>query len=75
MARPTNSKNDSRQTFRLLAGQYRACHKSAIAMVGELSQEQFRWRPTRGPQSIGWNLWHVVRWDDYIADFLLQQTH
>jgi hypothetical protein len=74
MARPANSKTDSRQTFGLLARQYHACHKAVLAMVDELSQDQFRWRPTRGPQSIGWNLWHIARWDDYLAEVLLQQT-
>lgn len=74
MARSASSKTDPRQTFRLLARQYRGCHKAALAMVAELSQEQFRWHPTRGPQSIGWNLWHIARWDDYIAEVLLQQT-
>jgi hypothetical protein len=43
-------------------------------MVDELSQDQFRWRPAPGPQSIGWNLWHIARWDDYLAEVLLQQT-
>jgi DinB superfamily len=74
MARPTRSAATSSQTFGLLARQYKACHAAALAMVGELSQEQFRWRPERGPQSIGWNLWHIARWDDYIAEVLLQQT-
>jgi DinB family protein len=61
-------------TFELLARQYHACHRAALGMVGELSQEQFRWRPTHGPQSIGWNLWHIARWNDYLAEVLLQQT-
>jgi len=74
MARPASSKTDSRQTFGLLAKQYHSCHKAALAMVDELSQDQFRWRPSRGPQSIGWNLWHIARWDDYLAEVLLQQT-
>ena len=74
MAPPARSAATSRQTFGLLARQYSACHKAALAMVGELSQEQFRWRPTQGPQSIGWNLWHIARWDDYIAEVLLQHT-
>ena len=74
MARSASSQSDPRQTFRLLARQYHVCHEAALAMVAELSQEQFEWRPTRGPQSIGWNLWHIARWDDYIAEVLLQQT-
>ena len=43
-------------------------------MVDELSQEQFRWRPAQGPQSTGWNLWHIARWDDYLAEVLVQHT-
>ena len=74
MAPRARSEAKSRQTFGLLARQYRACHKAALAMVGELSQEQFRWRPTQGPQSIGWNLWHIARWDDYLAEVLLHHT-
>jgi uncharacterized damage-inducible protein DinB len=68
------SPESERQTFRLLARQYHGCHKATLAMVSELSEEQFRWRPTRGPQSIGWHLWHIARWDDYIAEVLLQET-
>jgi uncharacterized damage-inducible protein DinB len=64
----------ARQTFSLFARHYRACHKSAIEMVGELSEEQFYWRPSPGPQSIGWNLWHIARWDDYFAEVVVAGT-
>jgi DinB superfamily len=74
MARPASSKPDSRQTFRLLATQYKRCHKAALAMVEELTEDHFRWRASRGPQSIGWNLWHIARWDDYLAEALVQHT-
>jgi hypothetical protein len=43
-------------------------------MVEELTEYQFRWRAPLGPQSIGWNLWHIARWDDYLAEVLVQQT-
>lgn len=74
MAPPARSETDSRQTFRLLANHYRKVHEAALAMVDELSEDQFRWRPSPGPQSIGWNLWHIARWDDYLAEVLLEQT-
>src|SRR5712692_8736979 len=74
MAYPAGSKTDPRQTFGLLAGQYRRCHQATLTMVDELSEDQFRWRPSQGPQSIGWNLWHIARWDDYLAEVLLQHT-
>jgi hypothetical protein len=63
-----------RQTFSLFARHYRDCHKKAIGMVDELSEEQFQWRPSPGPQSIGWNLWHIARWDDYFAETLVAGT-
>src|SRR5260370_16021552 len=65
---------EPRQTFALFARHYRTCHAKAIGMVGELSEEQFRWRPSPGPQSIGWNLWHIARWDDYFAEVLVAGT-
>ena len=74
MARPASSKADSRETFGLLAQQYGTCHKALLSLVEELSQDQFRWRPTPGPQSIGWNLWHTARWDDYLAQVLVEET-
>lgn len=42
--------------------------------MGDLSEEQFRWRPTSGPQSVGWNLWHIGRWDDFLGEVLLART-
>jgi DinB superfamily len=74
MARPASSKTVSRQTFGLLARQYHRCHHATLAMVDELSDDQVRWRPPQGPQSIGWNLWHIARWDDYLAEVLLEHT-
>ena len=74
MALSASSKSDSRQTFRLIAGRYRTCHEAALTMVEELAQVQFQWRPSQGPQSIAWNLWHIARWDDYLAEVLVKQT-
>jgi hypothetical protein len=74
MARLASSKTVSRQTFGLLARQYQRCHHATLAMVDELSDDQVRWRPPQGPQSIGWNLWHIARWDDYLAEVLLEHT-
>ena len=70
---PKSGKKTS-QTFGLIARHYRDCHASALEMVRELSEKQFRWRPSPGPQSIGWNLWHIGRWDDYFAEVLVAHT-
>jgi len=50
------------------------CHRSALLLVAELSEGQFRWRPPKGPQSIAWNLWHIARWDDVLAEVLVART-
>jgi hypothetical protein len=64
----------ARQTTALLAHHIRVGHEAALALVLELSEEQFRWRPDPGPQSIGWNLWHIAKWDDFMAEALLART-
>src|SRR6202521_1072908 len=64
----------ARQTTALLEHHLKEGHAAALALVGELSEEQFRWRPDRGPQSIGWNLWHIAKWDDFMAEALVART-
>jgi hypothetical protein len=64
----------SRQMTALLVHNFREGHAAALALVMELSEEQFRWRPVPGPQSIGWNLWHIAKWDDFMAEALVART-
>lgn len=35
-----------------------------LQVVGDLSDEQLRWRPSPTAHSIGWTLWHIARADD-----------
>lgn len=63
-----------RQMTALLAHHFREGHKASLALIVELSEEQFRWRPASGPQSIGWNLWHIAKWDDFMAEELVART-
>jgi hypothetical protein len=64
----------SNQITSLLAHHFTEGHSAALALVDELTEEQFRWRPDRGPQSIGWNLWHIAKWDDFMAEALVART-
>jgi hypothetical protein len=64
----------SRQATRLVAHHLQLGHAAALALVVELSEEQFCWRPASGPQSIGWNLWHIAKWDDFLAEALVART-
>jgi DinB family protein len=57
-------------TARLLHRTLRNAHRDALKSADDLDDEQLRWRPERGPQSIGWHLWHVARWDDHLIQRL-----
>jgi hypothetical protein len=74
MTRADSSSTSARQMTALLAHHFGEGHKAAMALVVELSEEQFRWRPAKGPQSIGWNLWHIAKWDDFMAEALVART-
>ena len=74
MTRGDRPSTPSRETTSLLAHHFKLGHAAALALVDELSDEQFRWRPATGPQSIGWNLWHIAKWDDFMAEVLVART-
>jgi hypothetical protein len=63
-----------RSATALLAHHFKEGHVAALALVVDLAEEQFRWRPDPGPQSIGWNLWHIAKWDDFMAEALVART-
>lgn len=74
MTRGEPSLTAARQTTALLAHHFKLGHAAALALVDELSEDQFRWRAASGPQSIGWNLWHIAKWDDFMAEALMART-
>ncbi len=45
-----------------------------LKVVGDLSEEQLRWRPTPTAHSIAWTLWHIARADDNVAADLTAQS-
>lgn len=50
-----------------LAARFVAWHKRAIECFGGVGDDAAAWRPSGGPQSLLWQLWHVARWDDRFA--------
>lgn len=74
MTHADRSGTSSRETTALLLRNFRAGHAAALGLVGELSEAQFCWRTAPGPQSIGWNLWHIAKWDDFIAEALVARS-
>jgi hypothetical protein len=42
-------------------------HERVLKVVGDLTDEQLRYRPAPKAHSLGWTLWHVARADDNVA--------
>jgi uncharacterized damage-inducible protein DinB len=57
---------------RLLVANYALAHERALKVVGDLTDEQFAKPLHPSIHSIGWQLWHIARWDDRFAEILLE---
>jgi hypothetical protein len=44
-------------------------HRRAVEILGQLSEEQLRWRPGHST-SIAFNFWHIARWADHMRSVL-----
>jgi len=64
--RPTES------LTRLLVANYALAHERTLKVVSDLTDEQFAKPLHPSVHSIGWQLWHVARWDDRFAEILLE---
>jgi uncharacterized damage-inducible protein DinB len=56
---------------RLLVWNYALAHERTLKLVEDLSDEQFAKPLHPSVHSIGWQLWHIARWDDRFAEILL----
>jgi len=57
---------------RLLVWNYALAHERTLKLVGDLTDEQFGTPLHPSVHSIGWQLWHIARWDDRFAEILLE---
>ncbi len=51
-----------------LAARYRQNQQGLIALMGDLTDEQIRWSPNQTTPSIGFHVWHMARWADYLQE-------
>ena len=58
---------------RLLVWNYALAHERTLKVVEDLTNEQFAKPLHRSVHSIGWQLWHIARWDDRFAEILLEK--
>jgi uncharacterized damage-inducible protein DinB len=57
---------------RLLVWNYALAHGRTLKVVDDLTNEQFAKPLHPSVHSIGWQLWHIARWDDRFAEILLE---
>ncbi len=53
-----------------IARYYRATHELVLKVVDILDDQQTRWRPNRITPSIGFHVWHLARWADYLQEMI-----
>ena len=49
-----------------ISRQYRETQEAALDLVDGLTDEQLGWSPNETTPSIGFHLWHLARWADYL---------
>ena len=62
----------SETATRLLVWNYALAHERTLKVVEDLTDEQFAKSLHPSVHSIGWQLWHIARWDDRFAEILLE---
>jgi len=51
-----------------IAIRYRQNQDSLLELVGGLGDDQIAWTPNATTPSIGFHLWHMARWADYLQE-------
>lgn len=53
-----------------ISEQYRNAHENLLTLVESLTDEQIGWTPNETTPSIGFHVWHLARWADYLQEIL-----
>ena len=53
-----------------ISKQYRRTHEELLKLVNGLTDEQIVWTPNATTPSIGFHVWHVARWTDYLQEMI-----
>ena len=51
-----------------LAARYRTNHENLLELVGDLTDAQMSWTPNQTTPSVGFHVWHLARWADYLQE-------
>lgn len=58
----------STQIMAELANRYRQNQESLFDLVGDLTDAQIAWTPNATTPSVGFHVWHMARWADYLQE-------
>jgi uncharacterized damage-inducible protein DinB len=53
-----------------IAEYYCSRHEFVLKLVDGLNDQQIMWRPNRTTPSIGFHVWHLARWADYLQEVI-----
>jgi len=53
-----------------LAERYRVNQENLIELVDGLTDEQIAWTPNETTPSVGFHVWHLARWADYLQELI-----
>ncbi len=53
-----------------IAGYYRSRHELVLKLVEGLDDQQIKWKPNKTTPSIGFHVWHMARWADYMQEVI-----
>jgi hypothetical protein len=53
-----------------ISEQYRTVHENLLALVDSLTDEQIGWMPNETTPSVGFHVWHLARWVDYLQEII-----
>jgi hypothetical protein len=59
---------------RLIVEGYSSTHEQVLKVVGGLDDSHIMWAPGKTAPSIGFHLWHLARWADYLQDMISAST-
>ena len=53
-----------------ISAQYHTTHERVLKAIEESSEEEIAWKPNSKTPSIGFHLWHLSRWADYLQELI-----
>jgi uncharacterized damage-inducible protein DinB len=53
-----------------IAMYYQATHEQVFKVIDSLDDQQITWRPNRTTPCIGFHVWHLARWADYLQEMI-----